>query len=53
MTFEKAAIILLSISNLLALYVNNELFKLTTELKELFDQLYAINKKLIAWIERD
>lgn len=53
MTFEKAAIILLTISNLVALYTNNELYKLTKELSGLFDQLLALNKRLIARIERD
>lgn len=53
MTFEKASIILLPISNIIALYTNHTLFDLIGELRELLEQSIAINKRLIAWIERD
>lgn len=53
MNFDKAIILVLLFSNLSTLHLNRKLFDLIEELSNLFDQVHAINKKLIARIERD
>jgi hypothetical protein len=53
MTFDKAAIILLCVSNLLSLWVNRHLSELVDEACELIKAMHGVNCQLVKLIGRN
>lgn len=53
MTFDKVIILLLMVSNLVALHVNHKLFDLVTDLKDLLRRMSAINDRLMVLVKGD
>lgn len=52
MNFDKVIILLLMVSNLVALHVNHKLFDLVTDLEDLVHRMYAINDSLMVLVKR-